>query len=62
MLNSLDCQEAAWRQAGVDATAVYFPDRGLNGGGHLAMAQLDNAEFAREFISLASEIEASSTK
>ena len=60
MLKNLECEVAAWRQAGVDATGVYFPDRGLHGGGHFAMAQLDNAEYAREFISLASEIEASS--
>jgi pimeloyl-ACP methyl ester carboxylesterase len=54
---ALRCQAAVWRQAGVDATAVYLPDRGLKGGGHFAMAQLDNADYARVFIDLAAEIE-----
>ena len=58
----VDCQVAAWRQAGVDATGVYFPDRGLSGGGHFAMAQLDNAAYAQVFIELASDMEASATK
>ena len=62
MRRNLDCEVAAWQQAGVDATGVYLPDRGLNGGGHFAMGQIDNAKYAREFIRLASEIEASSTK
>jgi pimeloyl-ACP methyl ester carboxylesterase len=53
----LECQAAIWRQAGADASAVYLPDRGLNGGGHFAMAQLDNAEYAEVFIEIASDIE-----
>ena len=57
----LACQAAVWRQAGVDASFVYLPDRGLHGGGHFAMAQLDNAEYARVFIELAAEIEAAAT-
>mgnify|MGYP001812046665 CR=1 FL=1 len=60
--DSIDCEVAAWREAGVDATGVYFPDRGLHGGGHFAMAQLDSAEYARVFIELASEIEASAKR
>jgi hypothetical protein len=56
--DALKCQAAVWRQAGADASYVYFPDRGLNGGGHFAMAQLDSAEYARVFIELAAEIEA----
>ena len=53
---ALNCQASVWRQAGVDATAVYLPDRGLAGGGHFAMAQLDSAEYAEVFIELAEEI------
>ena len=45
------------RQAGIDASFVCFP-RGLTGGGHFAMAQLDNADYARVFIELATEVEA----
>ena len=55
----LMCQAAVWREAGVDASFVYFPDRGLTGGGHFAMAQLDNADYAQVFIELATEIEVS---
>lgn len=58
----LECQAAVWQQAGVDAKSVYAPDRGLEGGGHFAMAQLDSAEYAELFIELAAEIEAGSTK
>jgi pimeloyl-ACP methyl ester carboxylesterase len=54
----LQCQSAVWRQAGADARYVYLPDRGLRGGGHFAMAQVDNAEYAEVFIELATEIEA----
>lgn len=60
--DALKCQAAVWQQAGVDATAVYLPDRGLEGGGHFAMAQLDNGEYARVFIEFASDIEAGATK
>jgi pimeloyl-ACP methyl ester carboxylesterase len=55
--DAIMCQAAVWRQAGADASHVYLPDRGLAGGGHFAMAQLDNAEYARVFIELAGEIE-----
>ena len=61
-LRNIDCEVAAWRQAGVEASGVYFPDRGLSGGGHFAMAQLDSAEYARVFIELATQIENSSDK
>jgi pimeloyl-ACP methyl ester carboxylesterase len=60
--DGLECQTAVWRQAGVDVSSVYFPDRGLSGGGHFAMAQLDSADYVREFIELAEEIEAKSDK
>jgi pimeloyl-ACP methyl ester carboxylesterase len=56
-LAALKCQAAVWQQAGVDASYVYLPDRGLKGGGHFAMAQLDNAQYAKVFIELAAEIE-----
>ena len=59
---ALHCQAAAWQEAGVDATTVYLPDRGLKGGGHFSMAQLDNAQSARVFIDLAEEIEGKSNK
>jgi len=55
--DALKCQAAVWQQAGVNASAVYLPDRGLRGGGHFAMAQLDSADYARVFIGLATEIE-----
>jgi pimeloyl-ACP methyl ester carboxylesterase len=58
-VDALKCQAAVWQQAGVEASYVYLPDRGLKGGGHFAMAQLDNAEYAMVFIDLATEIEAS---
>jgi pimeloyl-ACP methyl ester carboxylesterase len=57
-LDALKCQSAVWRQAGADASYVYLPDRGLKGGGHFAMAQLDNAEYAKVFIDIADGIEA----
>jgi pimeloyl-ACP methyl ester carboxylesterase len=53
----IDCAAAVWNQAGAKASAVYLPDRGLKGGGHFAMAQLDNAAYARAFMELAAEIE-----
>jgi pimeloyl-ACP methyl ester carboxylesterase len=55
---ALSCQAAVWQQAGADASYVYLPDRGLHGGGHFAMAQLDSAAYAEVFIDLAAEIEA----
>ena len=54
----LKCQAAVWNQAGADASYVWFPDRGLRGGGHFAMAQLDSADYAKVFIELAAEIDA----
>jgi pimeloyl-ACP methyl ester carboxylesterase len=54
---ALKCQAAVWQQAGAKASAVYLPDRGLKGGGHFAMAQLDNAAYAKVFIDLATKIE-----
>jgi pimeloyl-ACP methyl ester carboxylesterase len=60
--DALNCGTSAWQQAGAKASAVYLPDRGLKGGGHFAMAQLDNAAYAKVFIGLATEIEAASKK
>ena len=59
---AIDCAASVWQQAGADASAVYLPDRGLKGGGHFAMAQLDNAAYAKAFIELAAEIESSAKK
>ncbi len=59
---ALKCQASVWQQAGVDATAVYLPDRGLKGGGHFAMAQLDSAKYAKVFIDLADQIEKKAKK
>ena len=56
---AIDCAASVWQQAGAKASAVYLPDRGLEGGGHFAMAQLDNAAYAKVFIELAAEIESS---
>jgi hypothetical protein len=39
-----------------------LPDRGLKGGGHFAMAQLDNAKYAKVFIELATEVEKKAKK
>jgi hypothetical protein len=55
--DALNCGTSAWQQAGAKASAVYLPDRGLKGGGHFAMAQLDNAAYAKVFIELATQIE-----
>jgi pimeloyl-ACP methyl ester carboxylesterase len=60
--DALKCGAAVWQQAGAKASAVYLPDRGLKGGGHFAMAQLDNAAYAKVFIELATEIESSAKK
>lgn len=59
---AMKCQASVWQQAGVDATAVYLPDRGLKGGGHFAMAQLDTAKYAKVFIDLATEVEVKGKK
>jgi pimeloyl-ACP methyl ester carboxylesterase len=59
---TLKCQAAVWREAGADASYVYLPDRGLKGGGHFAMAQLDNAAYARVFIEIAAGIETAAAK
>ena len=56
--SAIECAAAVWQQAGAKGSAVYLPDRGLKGGGHFAMAQLDNAAYAKVFIELAAEIEA----
>jgi pimeloyl-ACP methyl ester carboxylesterase len=55
--DALKCQEAVWDQAGADASYVWLPDRGLAGGGHFAMAQLDTADYARVFIDIAESVE-----
>ena len=60
--DALKCQASVWQQAGVDASYVYLPDRGLKGGGHFAMAQLDTAKYAKVFIDLATEIEKKAKK
>ena len=60
--DALKCQASVWQQAGADASYVYLPDRGLKGGGHFAMAQLDNAKYAKVFIELAAEIEKKAKK
>jgi pimeloyl-ACP methyl ester carboxylesterase len=59
---AIECGAAVWQQAGAEASAVYLPERGLKGGGHFAMAQLDNAAYAKVFIELAAEIEAAAKK
>jgi len=61
-LDALKCQASVWQQAGVQASYVYLPDRGLKGGGHFAMAQLDNAKYAKVFVDLATEIEKKAKK
>jgi hypothetical protein len=61
-LDALKCQAAVWKQAGADASYVYLPDRGLKGGGHFAMAQLDTAKYAAVFIDIATNIEKSAKK
>jgi pimeloyl-ACP methyl ester carboxylesterase len=58
----IECAAAVWDQAGADASAVYLPDEGLKGGGHFAMAQLDNAAYARAFMKLAAEVEAAAKR
>ena len=54
---AIECGAAVWQQAGAKGSAVYLPDRGLKGGGHFAMAQLDNAAYAKVFIELAAGVE-----
>jgi len=53
---------AVWKQAGANASYVYLPDRGLKGGGHFAMAQLDTAKYAAVFIDIAAGIEKAAKK
>jgi pimeloyl-ACP methyl ester carboxylesterase len=60
--DALKCQASVWQQAGVDASYVYLPDRGLKGGGHFAMAQLDTAKYAKVFIDLATDVERKAKK
>ena len=59
---AIECGAAVWQQAGAKGSAVYLPDRGLAGGGHFAMAQLDNAAYAKVFIELATAIDAAAKK
>jgi hypothetical protein len=59
---AIDCAASVWQQAGAKASAVYLPDRGLKGGGHFAMAQLDNAAYAKVFLELAAQIESAAKK
>jgi len=54
---AIECGAAVWQQAGAKGSSVYLPDRGLKGGGHFAMAQLDNASYAKVFIELATAID-----
>jgi pimeloyl-ACP methyl ester carboxylesterase len=61
-LDAIKCQASVWQQAGVDASYVYLPERGLAGGGHFAMAQLDTAKYAKVFIELATELERKAKK
>ncbi len=60
--SAIECAASVWNQAGAQASAVYLPDRGLAGGGHFAMAQLDNAAYAKLFIELAAGIESAAKK
>jgi hypothetical protein len=60
--DALNCGASVWQQAGAKVSTVYLPDRGLKGGGHFAMAQLDNAAYAKVFIELATQIESASKK
>src|SRR5262249_5252642 len=61
-LDVIKCQASVWQQAGVDASYVYLPDRGLKGGGHFAMAQLDTAKYAKVFVELATQVEKKAKK
>jgi pimeloyl-ACP methyl ester carboxylesterase len=55
--DAMNCGVSVWKQAGANANGVYLPDRGLKGGGHFAMAQLDNAQYAKVFIEIATQVE-----
>jgi pimeloyl-ACP methyl ester carboxylesterase len=59
---AIECGAAVWNQAGAKASSVFLPDHGLKGGGHFAMAQLDNGAYAKKFIELATEIDAAAKK
>jgi hypothetical protein len=59
---AIECAAAVWTQAGAKASSVYLPDRGLKGGGHFAMAQLDNAAYAKVFIELATQIDSAAKR
>ena len=59
---AIECAAAVWNQAGAKASSVYLPDRGLKGGGHFAMAQLDNGAYAKVFMELAAQIDSSAKK
>ena len=56
-LDAIRCQAEVWSQAGADGSYVWLPDHGLEGGGHFAMAQLDNGDYAEVFIGIAAGIE-----
>jgi pimeloyl-ACP methyl ester carboxylesterase len=57
--SAIRCQATVWSEAGAVGSYVYLPDEGLAGGGHFAMAQLDNGDYARAFIDIARDIEES---
>jgi len=59
---AIECAASVWQQAGAKASAVYFPDRGLKGGGHFAMAQLDSDKYAKVLIELAAQVESAGKK
>lgn len=59
---AIECGASVWQQAGAKGSSVYLPERGLKGGGHFAMAQLDSAAYAKVFLELAASIESSAKK
>ena len=59
---AIECAASVWTQAGAKGSAVYFPDRGLKGGGHFAMAQLDSADYAKVLLELAAGVESAAKK
>jgi pimeloyl-ACP methyl ester carboxylesterase len=59
---AIECGASVWQQAGARGSSVYLPERGLKGGGHFAMAQLDSAAYAKVFLELAASIESSAKK
>ena len=59
---AIECAVSVWTQACAKGSAVYFPDRGLKGGGHFAMAQLDSADYAKVLLELAAGVESAAKK